>query len=640
MKKLNKFMLFLAAAVFTLTACEKSVEREPSPVFGKNVAAFEKSGAAVEINPAKAPLEYELFLVRSSVEDQLLVNINVDGDILTIKVPSAVTFAPGESRAALKLTFPDAEVDKTYSVKLIIPEENRSPYLDGPSEFDFTVSIASWEPASTQAIVYDGLVGSMYGVTQMAWYVSYMEKINTDGTFDIRLLNPYAGYPTTDPDQFGIYSAYPYNEKGDVLAGTYNWDLHIDAENKVTFEPFKMGMLWSADYGEFSAGLSDGAFGTYDPATKIITFEGGACWATMANLTKNYTWAGVPVIINLDATAYQNDHLTIADFNAEDIQWKEVESVVNQFESTIFKFTNEEQKLFAAVNPLSDNPKSPYLNLFCLKDAYAAGGNLAFYWNGEDGALQVPAHQNTKLSFMGQDLFIEAALGEVATQNVKGTEVKVFTFDIYVVGSNGSEVGEFIETFLMSDKEIIFEKADFVGTFNLAGYSPFDDSEDVRPIEIKAEGEDLIILGLDYCDTIWTDFDAETGILSIAPQALGGVFTYNEADYPLGLYTLDAGGAPSTTAVISLAFKLDGIAHLTPSTEAIGFLVRAENLGWLDGLYDFDLVPAEPEEEVPAEGAPKRVRELSKKAKRAAGTTPSVEHLSFKGQYRPRLIIK
>ena len=41
MKKLNKFMLFLAAAVFTLTACEENVERKPSPEDPQGAVAAE-----------------------------------------------------------------------------------------------------------------------------------------------------------------------------------------------------------------------------------------------------------------------------------------------------------------------------------------------------------------------------------------------------------------------------------------------------------------------------------------------------------------------------------------------------------------------------------------------------------------------
>ena len=647
MKTVNKYLFLLAAAVFGLTACEKQQEREPSPEGNPNAVAFSQSKFSGEFNPSKVALEYEITVGRSIADSALKVDFEIEGDVDIINVPASVSFAVGEKEVPLKLTFPNAEVDSTYSVVLRIKDENQSPYSAGATTFEFTAIIAAWEPAATNAVVFDGIINVFYNTGTPGWYVPYLRKDNSDGSFDIRLLNPYTILPdyrdgnVDDPiqDQFGLFGGFPYNYPEDVDSkGTYNLDIHVLADKSATFDQFDLGMSWS--YGEFyGAHAASNGLGIYDEVANTITFPGGSVACAMADYNNGSFYIGTEdFVIYLDAAAYQNDHLSISDFNASDIQWEEQESAVNEFESTIFSFKNENQKLFKAVNPFPENPKSPFINLWCLKDAYAAGGNLAFYWNGEDGDLDIPVPQNTKLSFMQKDLLIVEAAGQVVTTQVKGTDVKIFTFDIIVASAQGNVVGEFVETFTMAQEAVIFEKSDFVGNFILAGYSPFDGSDDARAIEIQDVDGELVILGLDYCDSIKTSFNAETGVLSIAPQALPGKFSYKGEEYDLALYTMDASGALGNTAVIDLAFKLDGVAHITATSAGIGYLVRAEGLGWVDGVAEFDLTPAT---EAP-EAAPKHAPALNaarsfKGYKAHMGSKPSVSNISFKGKYRPSL---
>ena len=124
MKKINKYLLLLAAAVFTLTACESDKEREPSPAGNPNAIAFKQSSVSVEINPAKAALEYKLGVIRTNADAELTAPIAVIGDSDVIKVPATVSFAKGELETTLLLTFPTAEVDSTYSIALSLDEND------------------------------------------------------------------------------------------------------------------------------------------------------------------------------------------------------------------------------------------------------------------------------------------------------------------------------------------------------------------------------------------------------------------------------------------------------------------------------------------------------------------------------------
>jgi len=642
MKTINKYLLLLAVAVFAFTACEQEKKREPSPAGNPNAVAFAKSAYSAEINPSKAELAYEIKVVRSNVEAELTVNIASEGDIDVIKVPATVAFAKGEGEKILKLTFPTAEVDSTYAVLLSIGKDNQSPYTDGASECTFEVTIAAWEPAATQAIIFDGIVNVFYSTGTPGWYVSYLEKTNADGSFDIRLLNPYTvlpdykdgDYDSPIADQFDLYKGFPYNYPEDVDSkGTYNMDIHVDANDSATFSTFKMGMAWS--YGDFyGAHAASRGMGVYDKEANTITFPGGTVACAMAGYKDGAFYLGTEdLVIYLDAKAYQNDHLSIADYNDPSIEWEEVESVVNQFESSIFSFINEEQKLFKAVDQYPGNPKSPFINLYSLKDAYVKGANIAFYWDGEDtDTLDIPIPQNTKISFMGQELIILEAEGTVATIDVKGTKVKVFTFDFYIVTDKGNEVGEFTETFSIADEAIVFAKEDFIGNFTMAGYSQFTGDAETVDVTIAEEEGELVLHGIKYCSGLVADFNAETGTLSIAPQVQDSVY----GAYDIAFYTTTADGV-STKAALEFGYGLTGVAKLTASSEADGYLVRSEAAGgWLAGHYDLSLTPAAPAPSAPAKApAINGAFDLTKRAFKAANT-PSVSHLSFKGKYQSK----
>ena len=642
MKTINKFMLLLAAAVFTLTACEKEIKRDPSPEAPASAFAFEKSSFALEINPSKAALEFEIKVTRGNADEAASFPIAAQGDIDVINVPASAAFAAGSKESSIKLEFPKAEVDSTYSVILTVDEKNQSPYLSGTAICQFTVTIAAWEPAQTKAIVFDGIVNVFFSTGNPGWYVSYLEKTNADGSFDIRLLNPYTvlpkykdgDYDSPIQDKFGLYDGFPYNYPEDVDSkGTYNMDVHVDANDSATFDMFAMGMTWS--YGDFyGAHAASRGKGFYDKTAKTITFFGGTVACGMSGYKDGAFYLGdQDLVIYLDAQAYQNDHLSIEDYNDPTIEWEEVESEVNLFESTIFNFVNEDQKLFKAVDQYPGNPKSPFINLYCLKDVYAEGGNLAFYWDGEDGELDIPEGQNTKLSFMKQDLFIEEAEGAVVTTEVKGTKVKVFTFDLYVVSEGGNEIGEFTETFSIADEPIVFDKEDFIGSFVMDGFSQFSGAAEQVAVEIAEEEGVLVLYGIKYCSGLVAEFDAETGTLSIAPQAQDSIY----GAYDITFYTTTEDGA-SAKAALEFGFGLSGVAKLTANSEADGYLVRSEAAGgWLAGHYGLTLTPADLSAGAPAK-APAAVNGTHALMNRSfkAANTPSVEHLSFKGKYQSK----
>jgi len=639
MKKLNNYLLLLAAAVFTFTACEKDIEREPSPAFeGSSSVFFPVSSESQEMEPTVA-LEHEIKIARDTLNSEeitvKLIVVNNDENIF--EVPESVKFAAGVKETSFVVKFPNAQVDGTYNLALELEPIQSNPYLEAKSSYSYTVNIAKWDLITDkQAIIFDGIVNVFFSTGKPGWYVSYARKNNADGSFDIRLLNPYTVLPeydmTVDPeapydhpiaDEFGLYSGFPSNYPKDVDSeGTYNMTIHVDAKGNATFDRFAMGMTWS--YGAFSGAHSkDKGMGVYNNADKSITFPGGSVACSMSQYKEGAFYLGSePLVVFLDDALWKdiNSSISIAGleggFNDETIEWSPLEGELKTFISAI-ESDGWDLSIEKAVDPNPEDKQgegSDFFNLFRLKDVYAEGFGLAFYWDQEKGKISLPVSlQPTGLEFASKKIFIgPSAENESFVEDVElqGNIVKVFHFFLQLQTSDGGNVGEYEELFYFGPKAVVWSKEDYIGKFELSGLSPFDDSADVRQIEIKAEGDDLIIQGIEDCDTIWASFDEASGALVIAPQALSSTATFQGNDLPLTLYTMDVNGDPSETAVIKLVQKLSGKAVLADDTEAVGFLINIGGLGWWDGIYDLVLTPQKSSAAAPARKANAGIRNI------------------------------
>lgn len=633
MKKLNNYLLLLAAAVFTFTACEKDIEREPSPAFeGTSSVFFPVSAESEEMEPTVA-LEHEIKIARDTLNSEaitvkLVVKENSE-DIF--EVPESVSFAAGVSETSFVVKFPKAQVDGTYTLSIELESNQSNPYLSLKPVYSYTVNIAKWDVITDKkAIIFDGIINAWYATEKPGWYVSYARKDNADGSFDIRLLNPYTVLPeydmTIDPskpydfpiaDEFGLYTGFPYNYPSDVDSeGTYNMTIHVDAKGKATFDGFDLGMDWGS--GMFYARFYDPDMpGIWNKEDQSITFAPSSC-ASFRGESGRYTVE--PIIVFLDDALWKdiNSSISIASledgFNDESIEWIPLEGELQTFISAI-ESDAWDLSIEKAVDPNPEDKQgegSDFFNLFRLKDVYAKGFGLAFYWDQEKGKISLPVSlQPTGLEFASKKIFIgPSAENESFVEDVElqGNTVKVFHFFLQLQTSDGGNVGEYEEIFYFGPKAVVWSKEDYIGKFELSGFSPFDDSADVRQIEIKAEGDDLIIQGIEDCDTIWASFDEASSALVIAPQELSSTATYQGVELPLTLYTMDVNGAPSETAVIKIVQKLSGKAVLADDTEAVGFLINLGGLGWWDGIYDLVLTPLKSGAAAPARKANTGIR--------------------------------
>lgn len=302
MKKISKYLLLLAVAVFTFTACENNPQREPSPEDSPLAVSFTNGGdPAAKVNLAKDPLETIVALHRScnlDKADTIKVTV-VEADPVFVIDPVFI-FAPGDKEVAHKVTFATGEADSTYTFKLELPENKVSPYLAGHSTFEYTVLLELWsEPAL--GVFVEQTVGPAFGAGVNAWYVEFQTAENPDGSMRLRMINPYASFKSDDPDADGIYDGNPWTDEGDVdESQDYNFVLNISPDGEVRFPDLYtyLGIGWG-DYTnqcfvDYARGTgAAGTYGRYEKEKGKIVFDakdnsmlwgaGGSIYAVQAN---------------------------------------------------------------------------------------------------------------------------------------------------------------------------------------------------------------------------------------------------------------------------------------------------------------------------------------------------------------------
>ncbi len=268
MKKISKYLLILAAAVFTFTACEKNVEREPSPEDSRLAVSFTSGGEVLKLNLAKDPLETTVALHRTCNLDKAdTVKVTVVEAHPVFVIDPVFIFAPGDKEVAHKVTFATGEADSTYTFRLAVPEDKVSPYLTGLHTFDFTVTLELWS-APAWGIFLEQTVGPAFSMGVNAWFVEFQTAENPDGSMRFRMINPYASFASGDPDADGVFDGNPWTEEGDVdESQDYNFVLNISAEGEVTFPDLFtfLGIGWGNYLNQFFVDYArgTGAAGTY-----------------------------------------------------------------------------------------------------------------------------------------------------------------------------------------------------------------------------------------------------------------------------------------------------------------------------------------------------------------------------------------
>lgn len=179
--------------------------------------------------------------------------------------------------------------------------------------------------------------------------------------------------------------------------------------------------------------------------------------------------------------------------------------------------------------------------------------------------------------------------------DLKGDKVTVFHFFLQVQSKDGGNLGEYEEVFYLGPNEIIWTEEDYLGIFIMSGKSFFGQPAAEMPVKIAKSGDDMFIVGVDFADTIWVDFDAASGTMAIKPQMLGDFIDEESGDtLDVALYTYVIPDGPGISSPIVLSYGFKGLIETVDNSPAIGYLLASQAAGgYIDGYYNLTFTPAE-----------------------------------------------
>ena len=239
--------------------------------------------STISSNVALSSLEnsFDIIIARVKTDNAITVPLTITGNDGLYNIPSSVTFAQGESKATLKITYDAEEIgfDNFSDLSIKIGDEYTSVY--GNSEYLFKIGVPSpWESLG-DATYADDYVSTWFGVGNDEYKVEIQENLLQPGLF--RLVNPYG-------------AAYPYNEPGD-WDDSQDWYFEINAVDPtaVFINLQEVGMDWGdgmLSFGSIAAlrmsqgktleeVKEDGLTGTFENG--VITFPAGQLLAKMAD---------------------------------------------------------------------------------------------------------------------------------------------------------------------------------------------------------------------------------------------------------------------------------------------------------------------------------------------------------------------
>lgn len=616
MKIFNKlYLLGLILSIGLFNACQEDalVQPEPSPQTPENCQGIffpKENKANVELDPNDAKT-MEVLIARTKSEGAFTVDLNVENNTDDVfEIPKSISFAAGEDTVSFTVNFPDAGEGKGYNLKISVEGEDVvDPYSSFSPFVSTTVTRIKWEPYEHEVVYMDGAFTAFFGVANnIPMYVeaeiaelAEVTKYRFKNVYKVATGDFVGDDYIAEPDEYGIYDGYVYNEPGDFdednvyytvievyLEDTDNEDIKKDnvfmASNQIGVD-WSYGMITIGSvYGNLSSNIDNYPLGTIDGDK--ITFPGNSLFLNLPAVGTGV--AGKSTTIYLNRKAYEDEFRSFNDYDYELI-----EGAVSEFESKSVNRDPWEQDLTKAIDIEPDNKESIYKNLYYLPNLYEEDFGLAFY--NKDGKITVPNNQNTGMEVFGKEVYVSASstIESKIAKNAKG--VDIYTFGLKFHLKDGTELGDFAETFMYSKDPVKYEVADFVGAYLLTGESQFD-GEDPAEMEVDiAEGETentLIITGVDMAEEIVATFNPQNSTISIAPQELADFERPDGAIWDITLYTTTVEGAVSVEAEMIFELNKEGSLVFSKTTEADGYLLRSEARGgWVDGYYDLEFAP-------------------------------------------------
>lgn len=282
MKNIKYLLVALIASCGLFTGCSSDDDWTSGPQAEGAQVYFSSEGATTyKIEAATASVSVDV--LRAAKEEEIEVPISAtiaDEYAGLFNVPETVTFAAGENKTALVITFDRSKLadGASYAIALAVDDPTMTtPY--GASSLNITLSVPEPYVLLGTALYREDLITTLFDVENVEMEVEVYENTNRPGY--IFLKNVYT-------------EAYPYTNPKNVYAkGDHYLAVNVSDPNEVVIPKQTLGMTLNQEYGEFY-------IGTIEPGTLsngVITFpvkglafgmllynDGGAYYANLNGL--------------------------------------------------------------------------------------------------------------------------------------------------------------------------------------------------------------------------------------------------------------------------------------------------------------------------------------------------------------------
>jgi len=250
MKLINKFGFLLTIAAM-LTACNDEVDYDGPGKWdateGYQNVSFVKTDVSEELDPTD-DMAATFQVVRNNTGASVTVPFTILENTDSVFYVTEPTFAEGDSLADFSFTFAEAEIGKTYTLKIQITDPAFTSVYSEGNVFTYEVTRVKWNLIGT-GIFEENFVWE--GKSEVQLYV------NEGDSSKIRVAQPFYHLVCYDSDSQEYYYADPYMngrqsqniqltllQKGDEV-----YDVEVDKDDLVYFDPINSG-YYHGTYGK------------------------------------------------------------------------------------------------------------------------------------------------------------------------------------------------------------------------------------------------------------------------------------------------------------------------------------------------------------------------------------------------------
>lgn len=275
MKNIKYLLVALIASCGLFTGCSSDDDWTSGPQAEGAQVYFSSEGVTTyKIEAATASVSVDV--LRAAKEEEIEVPISAtiaDEYAGLFNIPETVTFAAGESKTSLVITFDRSKLDDgaSYAIALAVDDPTMTtPY--GASSLNITLTVPEPYVLLGEGLFRDDYMTSFNTSIEVQEYpCEIYENLNKPGY--IYLKNVYT-------------SLYPYNEPGDYVTEDKYFEVRISDPEKVLIPKQGLGMDWNPEeYGEFIIGTTE--YGTLKDG--VITFPVNGLLFAMAKY-ENGEW--------------------------------------------------------------------------------------------------------------------------------------------------------------------------------------------------------------------------------------------------------------------------------------------------------------------------------------------------------------